>query len=53
MVINKTCPTCKGRETYYKGKDIFYCKTCKKEFESASALKRGKRDERNKTTRIH
>ena len=33
MVVNKICIICKGRNTYYKGKGIFYCKDCKKEFE--------------------
>jgi hypothetical protein len=30
--MNKICIFCKERNTYYKGKGVFYCKDCKKEF---------------------
>ncbi len=32
-MINFTCPICKGKNTYYLGKGIFYCKDCKKNVE--------------------
>jgi ribosomal protein L37AE/L43A len=32
MVVNKTCPYCLQKNTYYIGKGVFYCKICKVTF---------------------